>query len=1601
MAGEEDIILRTSKQLYAGIKQAQLPQEDVTKVANYLNVVDINKNLRSIPVTDAAKEFKKLDEDVQTIIKQWDPAAPFIEQEKEGFFSRVFKPVGTGLQTYSSKLSEPYRAFRVRQTQNVSWDQAWKLAKNGNALFDKERERKVDNFYKPGVAKVAKLAATGKTIGEIAAFLDTTNVEEIEAFQKLLNSDEEVRKAIADYDTAKISVGRDAFYNIFDVDPGEFGANRKGFNILSGVTDLAQQIVSDPITYIPIFGQAYKISQLSITNIAKQAAKAGATAGAREQAFAKGIDNAFDHWLYGKAVTKYFDELGASVEKFATSKGVAKQEAFSEIRRKFGKDFNQQTIKEFTDNKVFNASAAKKFLADQQRAEGLLRGRATRSIPVLPTYTVITRAKNAIKDTFVKTTGLATRKATPAFDLQGEGLDILFSGGKNAAEDPRIRQVLDAVKQTSGRLDKISRFGEISPSIKSLQVSRIVEKVGEKNGKAIYKTVDKGLESTDAVYAIARAANFSKPFADEIALRWNRATEGERFNIRDGLVIALADAIGYKSTKAGADDFSKALNFLKPEQYAANRTIQWSDYLKFSKQDQKALKPFITKPGDPIEFNPATFGDGVNKAVNESQLARQVSIPDIREWTKLSYSNKTWFFRSMGTFFNGKISEGLVNAWAFLTLVPRLGYRSVLEEVMMFGLTAPLKAIQEYITKGFKLSVITRVVQNSRGGFFDPKGLGLFNRIWFNVLFRGKTEDIVKRASTAKNVDEIADLVAELMLNSKIFPKSKNRIQDAEDVKDWVKYGWGRSVWADVTLGGSFGARNVPLAQKAIGSSREIARIHGDVAPFFADKEAAKRNFKRQQKFEELVYSNTDAYYFSLNNEIVRRVEFGGRTGRIALENIENPTKAISQIAKFLRNNPIVRQRFANAYSAGQVDANKLAHSIYWSIREPFEDRIGRVNMDLVKLVRKPGKKKGTYEFDSEIDFDTLRSFKEEQLPRNILSEQYVETFQDAGSFIKKAVDDLYGLMDRQITTLGREPISFANYLFYRNEIRGLETLRRSQLMKNGIAEEEATQLARRWASEQATDMGVKRTLDFVDNPLVRTNLAFTMRNFARFYRATEDFYRRAYRATIKNPQSLVRLRIASEGLDHSGFIYNDENGEKYFVFPGDDIIYSALSKVTWIFNRETPLVPTPLEFTGKIKFLTPSLDPQSSIPTFSGPLAGVTMLTLRNLMPNYWGIRDRITGVTLGPMSKNATYRDVIIPSNIKRFMDAFLDKNEIDSQWASAARKAAIALEAKGEGLAVDATEEQKLAYQKRIEAIATNTVTVRFFLGLVSPVSPQLGMGKDMPDYLKDLGNVNFKAEFNKLVGELTKQGHPDPYNEAIIRYDMANPGLLAYRIPESDLDKVATVRKTKEAAQWIRNNRELVNKYPEGALFFTPNTGTFDFDDFEFLEQEGYIQYIPVKDFIKSVSVANEKQAYYALVNSWDEKIDNANQYLKPILRKQKSAEVEQFKKDKPLLKQELETRSNRQQIENAYEDLRRMLDSGDAPNNELASKYKEMIQVFDEADGMISMIMFDTTESRMQKEILRKTAYQNLEDIAGQDPQAKAIVRSIFRELLGV
>jgi hypothetical protein len=284
----------------------------------------------------------------------------------------------------------------------------------------------------------------------------------------------------------------------------------------------------------------------------------------------------------------------------------------------------------------------------------------------------------------------------------------------------------------------------------------------------------------------------------------------------------------------------------------------------------------------------------------------------------------------------------------------------------------------------------------------------------------------------------------------------------------------------------------------------------------------------------------------------------------------------------------------------------------------------------------------------------------------------------------------------------------------------------------------------------------------------------------------------------------------------------------------------------------------------------------------------------------------------------------------------------------------------------------------------------------------VSPQISFGKDIPDYLKDAGNVNFKAEFNKLVNEIAASGEPDVYNKALAKWTALNPGLLAYTIGETDANKVATIKKTKQSAEWVRNNRDLIAAYPEGSGFFIPFTGDFNFDDYTFLKREGYTESVPVEDFLKRVAVAQDKEAYYALKQAYDDKLaKTGSSSLKANIRDEWAKVKENFLVDKPLLVQDMETRQSEQQIVNSLNDLRQMIKSGEAPKIDLTDKYKTMLDAYDKAQNMLEVLNANTKAQRKQREVIKQRAYTTIQNIAAGDPQAEMAVRVLFTPLLGV
>ena len=153
-------------------------------------------------------------------------------------------------------------------------------------------------------------------------------------------------------------------------------------------------------------------------------------------------------------------------------------------------------------------------------------------------------------------------------------------------------------------------------------------------------------------------------------------------------------------------------------------------------------------------------------------------------------------------------------------------------------------------------------------------------------------------------------------------------------------------------------------------------------------------------------------------------------------------------------------------------------------------------------------------------------------------------------------------------------------------------------------AQQLATQLGEKAFTETAMNHAANSLLKSLDNPKVRSNLSWTLRTTGRYYRATEDFYRRVFRLKDVTPQVVYRMRLAHIGMQSNGFLHPDQNGDPYLIMPGDNVIFHAInnSLATITGNPEAVKQPMFNDFAVKLVMSNPSFQQDAGQPSLSGP---------------------------------------------------------------------------------------------------------------------------------------------------------------------------------------------------------------------------------------------------------------------------------------------------------------------------------------------------------------------------------------------------------------
>jgi len=637
-----------------------------------------------------------------------------------------------------------------------------------------------------------------------------------------------------------------------------------------------------------------------------------------------------------------------------------------------------------------------------------------------------------------------------------------------------------------------------------------------------------------------------------------------------------------------------------------------------------------------------------------------------------------------------------------------------------------------------------------------------------------------------------------------------------------------------------------------------------------------------------------------------------------------------------------------------------------------------------------------------------------------------IEGLDDFGNLYKRFGNKAMEIMDRQVTGIIRQPATMVTYLrlrkFYskaekqyaKDILDGMEAEAINAGKSFNIADAKpiADLQSQKYFSEVSVQQAADEVLKFVDNPTIRSNFSVSARNVGRYYRATEDFWRRIYRMKDVAPRVLYRTRLAHVGLDASGGIYEDQEGDPYVMMPMDDIIFKTVDSVVRTLTPGESGFKQPIfnDFTMKLKLANPSFTPDAGLPTLSGPIGALSIIGMKNILGQVGGtggkrLGEELDNYALGSIGDNVNFYRAVMPASLQKLY-SLLPGNEKNRQEATAAMQAIAYNASQGYMLDPNATDQEKFTYLKNIRLSAHNIIVMRSILGLISPVAPTMQESIGVPEYLKEVGITGLRPEFFDILNAVTqkyKGDIQDPYELAVATYIGKNPGKLIYTVSRDDKKTNVIINKTKELKNWAIDNSDNVKAYGEAAFIFAPNTGDFDVSTYAWLEGAGLIGNKDLETYYRDVLVSKDKQAYYDIAKEEKAFLASSGDTLaRKAMIKSSTLRRNALKASNPLLEAALTAGGNEvgselsmlSSVEQIIIDGRISLDAGTKQRLAMvSSRVRQFVSLANDPSKR-ELSNFSEIKRNMKEDIKAL-----IDDLQVADPILKEANRAVFRAIL--
>jgi len=1535
-----------SQNLNAAAVAAQLAEQDRKKIEAYQKALSTHKGLTNLPPDLAKEQAAKLTPAQQASLSQTFGEEDPVVKPQRGWLGTAWSYTGgaigkglgmglAGLQNVSDFTTRLYRTAAISAAEDLSLTDAWDEANDkGDKKFNSGRIEDARLKYGNDAVAIALRIAAGDDQGKILKEATPEQKKYVSLVYDKAGTQEErdlFQDTIDAVNRAKYSPGRQLANFLL---PKSLEENGFAYKAISGAVDAAFRVVADPLIIGGKAKKLYDLNKYSLEVIIGSAAKDGV---------------AFNKYFNQGKTIDFWNDYGAKLKAYREAKSPIEKVAINKELSRLAPEFGDEVIKSFNQAGVEDVLTARAFFDNAKDLETLIKNGGARRRVIAPRMTAGRKARVA-----------ALTATNKVFDIDKVGPSLVAAQffGEEVTDAGIIKilgkdnisknlEYIGDIKKTKG----ISIFRFSTDSI-SVRIDRMKQRF---TILPMFKNNEFDVTAPDAAQSIYRLARLALPQKDsKLAAEVFKGIEdtGQRKEFFYGLWDNIANIRGYDTTK--------------PTQKIKNTMVG------------KAKKQYDSIDGPMSDVG--AFASDFNNSVY---------VPNLVDLDRAS-ARSTLGQKLIGIPANDAFLEKMVTGWSFLTLAgPRYAIRNSIEDLMVnlaigetpWGLVSSRRLTTRVLTglkqtEGFgleelansPLGMVMRTVNKKESKALASEIAALDKNIVANKEAIKKINETISKSKNPKQIAALQARIAKIESKQKVDLVKETRVimakaltqgrinrfrqslgmkplnQEGVDfLTEQIVYGDLENLLSVVSEGGLNFATGASFLTDAV----EFTRNHGVrseqlklIAPRKMYTRAAGRGF------EDVAIDPTSES--SLVTWLLRiSYASNDELGSLAVAYLDDEAEAVAQILNALKKNPKLVDD--SILKARNISKEEHARMVYDRTRRIFETRkvlpdgTKELNTDLLAKVRTLDPKrtaltgnKKTYKVSGQLSLDDLPT--DRNLTPNTVVGPTLVPVTDSGNFAASFMENGWRWLGSANARISRQPIAINELLTIRKQMRksGFEDAWINSYTKgitpNTKSFTDAVELAKRDLARVAEERAIGQVLAYVDNPLIRTQIAFSSRNFARFYRATEDFYRRITRAVRYNPESIAVAALTYEGITHSGFVQEDDQGEPYFIYPGIAPVYNAYQKMLTAVGLGNEFkVPFPVQFGAQVKMLTPSLNPDSLVPTFAGPVAGISIRTLESLV-NIWspGAADTITRYTLGKYAVDQPILSSFLPAHINRLYSA-MNKDERDGQYASAHRKAVTYLEAAGyspkakedpiTGELIPPSEAELEDYRLRVKNTTLSILGMRFVFGFLAPASPQVQLKSDMAEWMRDSGRANFKQLWNDL-----REEYGGDYEGAMKKWVELYPDQIPFTVSESERKTVSKFAYAEESGQFVEQNKELFTKYKQGATFLIPNKSGFSWDAYKTMTDMGLRKNLRVDEHLKKVQTAADVQTYYERRNEYERSLERyRTDYERSRLRREFNQWKDLFFAGHPLVAEYL---SKGSQIaidrQNALNDLELML-----------------------------------------------------------------------------